>query len=239
MPARDYFAAGCARYRRTCRDISLPVIDSTPESHVERGAFNDITYFIEFRSKTGALKAWLQDMVPWCKLMLAVETECTSPNPLPVPRVVDLEKSLLIAAMVVEYDEFEFHSYMPTDKNILRCPNGSTVPSDNDLAAVSAGQFYKMAFWTRHGLLCIRHGPRGFYFDLIPAIPSEAEEYPPRRITSPGRPRRHSLCGYLGEKCRGKVIQERRLAGWEGTGVQGDVIVQGQDSNIDINLPDY
>jgi hypothetical protein len=239
MPSRDEFAVYCVEFRKRYPDIPLPVIDSTPESFIEGGTFNDMTYSLEFRSKTEPLKTRLQDVVPWRKLMLAVETERTSPNPLPVPRVVDLKKSLLIAAMVVECDKFESNSYIPTEKNILHCSNDLTIFSDNDLAAVHLGRFYKMAVWTSYGLLCIRRGPRGFYFDLIASIPSEADEYPPRRTALPGRPRRHSLCGYLGANYRDKVIREKRLAGWQGLGVQVDVIGQEQDrGGSDIYLPD-
>lgn len=240
MPVRDEFAMYCVEVHKRYPDISLPIIDSTPESGIEGGTFQDITYCLEFRSKTAPLGTRLRDVVSWRKLMFAVETERTAPNPLPVPRMVDLEESLLIAAMVVERHEFESDSYKPTEKTILRCSNDPTVLSDNDLPSVSAGRFHKVAVWTGHGLLCIRRGPRGFYFELIPATPSEAEEYPPHRGNLPGRPRRHSLCGYLGAKCRDKMIQDRRLARWQEMGDQLDVFGQELDyGSTDIDLPDY
>lgn len=218
VPVRDEFAAYCLSSNKIYKALSQPIIESTPESRIGGGIFNDMTHYIAFRSEVGTLKPLLQDVVPWHKLMLAVEIERDLPDYPPIPHSDKPADSLLIAAMVLDFDEpWANGSWMPVNKTILHCSSSnSTVPSDNDLKAVSEGQYYKLAVWTLHGLLCIRHGPRGFYFDLIPHIPSEAKEYPPRRITVPARPRRHSLCGYLGEKCRDKIIQERRLAGWQG-----------------------
>lgn len=237
IPFRDEFAGVCAT-RSVKRPDSLPPIDSTPESRAGGGTFNDMTYWIELGSTTGALEPRLQDILPWYKLRHAVMAERNDPGA-HIDGIHDLVASLLIAAIVVECDRPNYGPFF-IGRRIFHCSSDPTVPSDNDLAAASAGKFYKIALWTNRGLLCIRHGPRGFYFDLIATAPSEAEDYPPRRSTSSARRRRHSLCSsdHLGAKFRDKIIQERKLAGWQRTDAQVDGLGQWQGpvrSDNDLN----